>query len=260
MTCLYPVRIGLAEPSPGFWVPCGRCKPCQIQKAAEWATRITAELSYCDEACWITLTYSDKYLPPSGSLSKTTLQWFLRELRRKFPPKTLKYFANGEYGETNGRCHYHIVLLGIARTSEWFEKIWPYGNVFVGTVTKDSARYTAEYMLKEVSSQEEYGHLKPPFLLQSKGLGAQYADDNAENIKANKAVYIDGKPKGIPRYYKKRLEIEAEINTHAMEVRETFKKRGYYTPVEIKRAIIEAKIQNAKNIEARIRNKRDIIK
>lgn len=99
MTCTNPFKVP-DWPGPELYVPCGKCVPCRVQKAQEWASRLACEMSYHKVSQFVTFTYSDEYLPKNGSVSRTTVQWLIRELRRDFPPKSIKYFCAGEYGET----------------------------------------------------------------------------------------------------------------------------------------------------------------
>src|SRR5688572_18284674 len=62
-------------------LPCNACVGCQISRAREWAIRCSLELQLHRSALFITLTYSDKYCPPT--LSRVDLSRFMRYLRRK---------------------------------------------------------------------------------------------------------------------------------------------------------------------------------
>ena len=84
-----------------FYVPCGRCIGCRIDKARDWSVRIMCE-SYMSTSSWfLTLTYDNEHMN-SLSLVKSDLQDFITRLRyevRKYDPNVrLRYFACGEYG------------------------------------------------------------------------------------------------------------------------------------------------------------------
>jgi len=48
-------------------VPCGQCIGCRLERSRQWAVRCVHESSLYDRNCFITLTYSDEYLPRDGS-------------------------------------------------------------------------------------------------------------------------------------------------------------------------------------------------
>lgn len=103
---------------------CGKCLACRVKKRREWTTRLLLEMLKHDCGCFLTLTYSEDYVPttPDGkrTLSKRDLQLFLKRFRRnlefyKKRPCKIRYFAAGEYG-THGteRPHYHIIIFGVS--------------------------------------------------------------------------------------------------------------------------------------------------
>lgn len=188
MTCINPIRITKYAPQEGgMLVPCGKCNPCRIRRASEWALRIYHELPYHKAASFVRLSYNDENLPPGQSVTKDELRNYLRRLKARIG--SFKYLACGEYGETNERPHYHVLILGHSPRSagsapgdrsaggkpgsaqegvyktKWNGQCWdvtrgplvdawvnPHretkGFVTFGTVTYQSARYVAGYTLK----------------------------------------------------------------------------------------------------------------
>lgn len=156
--------------SPGvkeFPIPCQRCIGCRLDKSKEWAMRCMHEASLHDQNSFITLTYNDKNLPYNTSLVKEDVQKFFKRLRKRIQPKKIRYYYCGEYGDKNGRPHYHILLFGYnypdwvrlphkspsgrdLYTSPILEKDWKLGFVQIGDVTYESAAYTARYIMKKV--------------------------------------------------------------------------------------------------------------
>jgi hypothetical protein len=160
-------------------IPCGKCVSCKLSYSREWATRITHEIQTSSDACFITLTYDEKYLPEDHGLDKKEVQLFIKRLRKYVtkefgrdhdgkPKKTIKYFACGEYGETKGaRPHYHIIIFGYdfadrkywSRTdtgninyrSQTLEKLWTKGFSAIGEANFQTAAYVARYTLKKQS-------------------------------------------------------------------------------------------------------------
>lgn len=223
MNCVKPIYLAFW----GFEVPCGRCVMCRKARSREWSVRLMHELQFHSAAAFLTLTYDDFNLP-AGGLDKYEFQKFFKRLRKHFSEKKLKYYACGEYGDKTKRPHYHIVLYGVGfddldlyhpanskpgtLASKLIEKIWTYGNNFIGQVNIKTCRYVANYVLKKYVGNRvsEYHGRTPPFQLQSKGLGKKYAEENSDLIRDRLNVYLYGKPSGLPRYYRKVLGITAD--------------------------------------------------
>lgn len=206
-------------------IPCGKCIGCILQKSREWANRCMMELSYHEQACFITLTYDDEHVPmslygePSTgemkrslTLRKRDFQLFMKRLRKMLGDVQIRFFASGEYGSHTMRPHYHAIIFGWFPSdaywwqtkregklvSDYFrsptlEKLWPYGMSLVGNVEWRScayvARYTAKKQYKGVFDFEEHG-MEPPFLLMSRkpGLAKQYYLDNPDCCRYNKVI------------------------------------------------------------------------
>ena len=96
-----------------FKLPCGRCIGCRLERARQWGLRCMHEAKLWPQNCFITLTYSDEFLPPYGSLSVRDIQLFMKRLRKgkkASASNPIRFFLGGEYGERNLRPHYHAVL------------------------------------------------------------------------------------------------------------------------------------------------------
>ena len=269
MQCTSPYNLKLADGT-FLEVPCGRCTSCKIAHSREWVIRLLHELEYSKSAYFVTLTYDDEHLPADASLDKLELQRFFKRLRKELPPRSFRYYACGEYGETSNRPHYHFIGFLFCDCSD-FECLtrssWPLGFVYIGNVTPQSCRYVAQYVHKKYDARYNkhiYGDKQPPFQLQSQGLGKEYMYENAEQLLANLCVTMNGKPVGLPRYYQKKLiderskfdmqryELKGEIEQRACErnyeVHSYWRERGQ-NPYK---AINEARKQADKNVTARI--------
>lgn len=168
-----------------FYIPCGRCRGCRLHRASVWADRLTAELQYHEEACFITLTYNDLHLPsrklyirddghldlsPYHSLKLRDFQLFMKRLRKKFKGQKIRYYCAFEYGETNHRPHMHVILFGTnfgkdripkARIngymhyeSETLNKLWSdhlglIGYADICDVSWNDCAYVARYCMKK---------------------------------------------------------------------------------------------------------------
>ena len=49
-------------------LPCGKCIGCRLERSRQWAVRSVHEALLHEKNCFVTLTYSDEYLHPSGDL------------------------------------------------------------------------------------------------------------------------------------------------------------------------------------------------
>jgi len=192
---------------------------CRVRRTSEWTTRIMHELQGKD-GCFITLTYEDKHLPEGSTLVKSDLQKFLKRLRKYLEPLKIKYYGCGEYGDATKRPHYHIIIIGWKPDSEQnyrpnrktvaskeIEKLWSFGNNVIGSADREAIQYTVGYIRKKLlgNSAYEYGGLTPPFALQSQKLGLEYCMSHKESILSDKGITRNGKPVGVPRYYRKKL-------------------------------------------------------
>ena len=87
MRCTKPVRLmhlNHVEYPDGLLVPCGKCLACRIARRQEWSMRVIHELSGYKDAVFLTLTYSDEFLPDHGSLVVADLQKFIKRLRKQY--------------------------------------------------------------------------------------------------------------------------------------------------------------------------------
>lgn len=211
----------------GLEVPCGQCMQCRLQKREEWVTRILHEMMYYDEYMFCTLTYDEDHLPGNSSLEKSDLQKFFKRLRKQMHDKKdyrkIKYFACGEYGEENGRPHYHIIILGLDYLKDddismikdcWTLCDWNLlGERPFGCVNQISIRYVVSYLEKSIKGKwEEYAYdkIESPFHLVSKGMGKNYAMENKKIMEESGCIRSNGYKKAIPRYYSEVAEISRD--------------------------------------------------
>lgn len=187
--------------------------------------RLLHELESWDDSTFVTLTYDDDHLPTGGNLQKEELQYFFRKLRKSTGLK-IKYFACGEYGGLKGRPHYHAIVFGLPRLNPWFQfycsrikngvrhfiytsYLWEKGEIELGYVSSHSIQYVSGYIQKKLN-KEQRGDLKPEFQLQSLGIGKDWINSNSEYVLKDLEIVYHGKQMGIPRYYKKVLDIDTD--------------------------------------------------
>lgn len=125
MLCDFPVHDNKVGGIRG----CGYCGPCLANRRRKKSSRLLLESKEHENALFVTLTYSDKYLPrniycpdtgqvlwshPLGCLDKRAIKNFLKRLRRKFTAGKIRVFYAGEYGDERQRPHYHLVIWGLS--------------------------------------------------------------------------------------------------------------------------------------------------
>lgn len=230
MRCSFPVTIQAPE-GPFMSVPCGRCMACRINKTSEWVARLRMELMDYDHAAYITLTYSDEYLPENGSLDPDALCKFWKRLRKAYPDVKIKYFACGEYGPETFRPHYHAVVFGVdfapwtvlryqegkpVFTSSRLSDLWSFGDCTVDDVNDTSMSYVAGYVRKKLYGYEGNKFYKdlgviPPFQRSSQHLGERFALEHAADLRGSMFVYVNGKKRPIPRYLIRKIGLDVPV-------------------------------------------------
>lgn len=213
-------------------VPCGRCDGCRLERSRQWAVRCWHEASLYSENCFITLTFSKKYLDSEGSLRKVDFQKFMKRLRKRFygsSKSNIRYFHCGEYGEKFGRPHHHACLFNFTfpdqvqtRTtsagypvyeSKILSELWPYGIHEIGDVTFQSAGYVARYILKKVGGYDAFHHYEkkiPEYVTMSRrpGIAADWFKKFQSDVYPGDFVVMDGGFKSQPpKFYDKKYEL-----------------------------------------------------
>jgi hypothetical protein len=202
--------------------------PCRIARTASWKLRLLHELDSWTDSMFLTLTYNDENMPLGATLVKSDLQKFFKRVRKSLGDDKIKYFACGEYGDETFRPHYHAIIFGywpkdaygwrmqkaIAYfRSDSLEKLWPFGNSEFGFVNGKSCAYVAGYIEKKIYgnlADEVYGDRQPPFQVQSRGLGLDFALQHKEQFEYQLTTTIDGHKVCLPKYYIEKLDIDKE--------------------------------------------------
>lgn len=223
-------------------LPCGRCLHCRINRSRMWQTRIMFEQFAHKKSCFVTLTYNNDSLPfdcenLTNPLVKKDLQNFFKKLRR-ISGRKFRYYAVGEYGReidkiyktAKWRPHYHVILFGFGSGDKnLIEGAWntkynrknkrfdrdDKGFVYIGTVTRASARYVTKYVTETMNIYDDWYYKLVPdeFATMSKmdgGLGIKVVEEAAkkmesENIGVIETFNIKGKEVNIGRYLKRKL-------------------------------------------------------
>lgn len=202
-------------------LPCGQCIGCRLERSRQWAIRCMHEASEHEENSFITLTFNNENLHPSGSLQLEDFQKFMKRFRKAIHPLKIRYYHCGEYGENLGRPHHHACIFGyqfpdkklwrqskgvnLYRSTQ-LEKLWPYGYCSIGDVTFESAAYVARYIMKKQTGkqgEEHYGDLKPPYTTMSRrpGIGRHWYDKYSQDLYPSDECVIRGQILKPPKFY-----------------------------------------------------------
>lgn len=236
------------QPDSPLTIPCGQCIGCRLERSRQWAVRITHEASLYEDNCFITLTYDPMFLPDNNSLDVSHFQKFMKRLRFKYGEK-IRFFHCGEYGETNGRPHYHACIFNFdfpdkklwkvsngnnLYISESLSQLWPYGFSTIGSLTFESAAYVARYVVKKVTGDAAADHymridpatgeitfLKPEYTTMSRrpGIGRGFYDKFRDDIFPHDYIVVNGIKQRPPKYYDGLLETTRPYEFDAIKER-----------------------------------------
>lgn len=234
-----------------FEIPCGHCIGCRLDYAKEWANRCMLEAKEYKHNEMLTLTYNEENLPVTktekthegivehATLVKKDVQDFLKRLRqtwkRKYNWENIRFYMCGEYGELNGRPHYHLIMFNLPvfdkeylntnkkgyeqMTSKEIEAIWGKGRIALSPVNWETCSYVARYIMKKQKGPgskeyyEEKGQI-PEYVCMSRnpGIARNYYEQKKDTIYLTDEIFIptkNGIQKVRPnRYFDKLYDIE----------------------------------------------------
>lgn len=293
MACYYPLdgwrskvpgvngkRAITFNPSEGYTdlplqVPCGQCVGCRLEKSRQWALRCMHEASLHEDNCFLTLTYNDENLPQYNSLQLRDFQLFMKRLRKQYG-SGIRFFHCGEYGEKNGRPHYHAIVFNFdfpdkelltvrndhrLYRSDALDSLWGLGFCSIGDVTFDSAAYVARYCLKKMvgkGSDQYYERVDPETgevvliakeyatMSRRPGIGHGWYERYRDETYPSDFVVRDGVKMRPPKAYDRRLEAEDPRlfnRVRGARVRQAAKHADNNTPARLK---VREKVQKAR--------------
>lgn len=218
-------------------LPCGQCIGCRVERSRQWALRCVHESQMHAGSSFVTLTYSDEFLPPDGGLHVSDWQRFAKRLRKKAGP--FRFFHCGEYGEVSGRPHYHACIFGLdfradrvllrrsgensLYVSPLLTETWGLGHCSVGELSYESAAYVARYVVKKLTGpqgQAAYSRVDPrtgecfqvaaPYVTMSRrpGVGSKWFDRFRSDVYPADEVVHKGRRFRPPRFYDGKLPEE----------------------------------------------------
>lgn len=187
--------------------------------------------------CFLTLTYKNSAIPAYGSLKLEHWQLFAKRLRKK---GKFSYLHCGEYGDLNGRPHYHAAIFGhdfthnrtflqtgsqgdSLYTSPTLDELWPHGYHSIGELSYESATYIASYIYKKVTGKQaerHYGLLvdkktgevtfrrRPEYITMSRNpaIGKRWIKKYMSDVYPTDEVINKGIPTPPPKYYDQQYE------------------------------------------------------
>ena len=228
-------------------IPCGQCIGCRLERSRQWAIRLVHENQLHEESAFLTLTYSDKHLPPDGGLVPKDHTLWMKRYRKSLngkkgrPLRNIKYFHCGEYGDETGRPHYHTLVFGHDYsdkrlhkvteqghriwTSEALDEKWGLGHCYIGSVTFESAAYVARYIMKKqtgIHAEDAYkGYdwvsgevvdIHPEYITMSNGLGTGWYEQFKDEAYPEDEIIMRGRRMRPPKHYDRLFEEEHGIN------------------------------------------------
>lgn len=206
----------------GVTFGCGQCMSCRIDRSRLTTSRILLESRLHDDNTFVTLTYSEEYLPPGGTLIKKDLQGFVKRLRSRLAPRRIRHLGVGEYGDQTGRPHYHICIFGLSMFEEALvQSCWPFGHIKMDELNDGTAGYISQYVVKKWTNKEDLyvaALLKgrePEFCIRSlkPGIGAGAAPIIASALREHSCTIPgvlrwEGKKRPFGRYIKTKIRQE----------------------------------------------------
>lgn len=227
-------------------LPCGQCIGCRLERSRQWAVRCMHEASLHRSNCFVTLTYSNEFLPFRGQLDYPAFQKFMKRLRKAADSNAVRFYMCGEYGGQNWRPHYHACLFNcdfsdrrfwrtsdsgerLYRSSE-LERLWPFGHCEIGDVTFESAAYVARYCVakrtgfgadahyRRVDGGGEY-QLVPEFNHMSlkPGIGAGWLAKYGADVYPHDYVVVRGVECKPPKYYDRLFSVASPLEFEQLQ-------------------------------------------
>lgn len=208
---------------------------------------------------FLTLTYDEEHIPKDFSLHKKDVQGFFKRLRSYLAYKddrVIKYYCCGEYGEhkdptrpdkNHGRPHYHLIIFGVDPYDDNDRKLvieawqhrcedWQFDRSrgkksAIQNVTPQDIEYVTGYVQKKLTGDlghQVYGDDEKPFAVMSKGLGLDFALQNAHRLRTNGFTYLSGHKISLPRYYREKLEIDVDYTDVPRKSLKEFEEENKY--------------------------------
>lgn len=208
-------------------VGCQNCMECKKKQAREWQVRLHEEIRERKDGQFVTLSFSDESLvklenvvgfevygyKKENAVATLAVRRFLERWRKKYK-KSCRHWLVTELGQKNTeRIHIHGILF-TSESKETIEKIWKYGNVYIGDyVNEKTINYIVKYISKSDIKHKEY----KAKILTTPGIGKGYlkrkdSTRNKFNGDSTKEYYKtrQGIKLALPIYYRNHIYNEEE--------------------------------------------------
>jgi len=264
--------------TPSIIVKCGQCLACRMERKRGWAIRATHEAQMHEENSFLTLTYDKEHLPSDGSVQVKDWQDFAKRVRKNKGP--FRFFHCGEYGEKNGRPHYHACVFGHDFHADWkmhtkkgghplwtseeLSELWGNGFCTIGSLSFDSAAYVAGYCVKTKTGKEANEYLERvnyetgevtvvkaeyATMSRNKGLGYTWFQEFKRDVYPDDYVVVKGQKFRPPAYYDTLLEKEDPDQWAIIQKRRqdfVLANEDYQSPkrLQAKETVLAAKLGN----------------
>lgn len=144
---------------------------------SDYVGRCLAEAYHSDYTSYVTMTYApgaDRDIDLAHKMiTKEHAQKFFRSLRDRH--HKIRYFCVGEYGDLEGRSHFHALIFGSLAdgAKKWemphcersWHDAWPHGHLWCeNNITEKSIRYVCKYILKNERGKYHMTLSKKPTL------------------------------------------------------------------------------------------------
>lgn len=264
-------------------VPCNNCIGCKLEYSRQWSIRMMHEARLYSANCFLTLTYDDQHVPRSYGLDLRTVQLFFKKFRKALTPRfkhrrlehsahirrytqhhtvKIRYFACGEYGDLNGRPHYHAIVFNYDPpdkvfhshspsgeqifTSALLTRLWGKGFATTQDVTRKSCAYVARYVTKKLKTGDSFGadrywrvspidgalhQVAPEFSVKSNrpGLGDGFVRRFKSDFYPSGFLIIDGVRQAPPKFYVSKLSEEEQQRLKRQARRLSLKNKPHQT-------------------------------
>ena len=206
-------------------VGCGKCMECKKMKAREWQVRLHEDLRQNKNGKFVTLSFSEEELQKidneigelhgyerDNEICRIAVRRYTERWRKKYG-KTIRHWLVTEIGgENTERIHLHGIVWADSR--EDIEKIWKYGNVWIGDYVNGQ---TINYIVKYINKTDQKHPNYISKIYTSKGIGKGYinrpdSERNKYNGTWTKGSYKTktGMEIPLPIYYRNKLYTDEE--------------------------------------------------
>lgn len=187
--------------NPNGKFPCGKCRACKLRLVNEkMIISIFAAHEYRKKGQFLTLTYNDENL--TDGLYYPDFALFMKRLRRLDGTRFVKMFVAGEYGEENGREHWHVLFYNYRYPLELLRKAWNKGFVYDGTLTPQSMKYVSGYVNKKGYCPDS--GKRPPFGRSSCNLPDGLTPEEILSMAKTGKIQYNGRKFSVPRNWRRR--------------------------------------------------------